>query len=271
MELSASVALLVEVEDLVDRDPAVQDPAVQDLAVQDPVVQDPVVQDPVVQDPVVQDPVVQDLADRVLADQDLADRDLVVTVQEFPLEAKLTLALAVESAAVEVDQAVPAAEIQSIRQTPTWSTSTAIVLEPVTTVINQINTVFVLSATANFTIFRLVGVHCRDTKIEVLIKTNKPFSGRVYALGRSETCNIDVQNSDSFRLDLSMNGGDCNTQSMSGMFTNTIVLQHHSVVMTKGDKIYKIKCTYDMSPRNVSFGMMPIRLFRNCCYYSFSK
>lgn len=56
-----------------------------------------------------------------------------------------------------------------------------------------------------------------------------------------------------------MNGGDCNTQSMSGMFTNTIVLQHHSVVMTKGDKIYKIKCTYDMSPRNVSFGMMPIR------------
>lgn len=105
----------------------------------------------------------------------------------------------------------------------------------------------------------LVGVHCRDTKIEVLIKTNKPFSGRVYALGRSETCNIDVQNSDTFRLDLSMNGGDCNTQSMSGMFTNTIVLQHHSVVMTKGDKIYKIKCTYDMSPRNVSFGMMPIR------------
>ena len=116
----------MEVEDLVDRDPAVQDPAVQDLAVQDPVVQDPVV---------------QDLADRVLADQDLADRDLVVTVQGPPLEAKLTLALAVESAAVEVDQAVPAAEIQSIRQTPTWSTSTAIVLEPVTTVINQINTV----------------------------------------------------------------------------------------------------------------------------------
>ena len=136
VELSASVALLVEVEDLVDRDPAVQDPAVQDLAVQDPVVQDPVVQDPVVQD--LADRV---LADRVLADQDLADRDLVVTVQEFPLEAKLTLALAVESAAVEVDQAVPAAETQSIRQTPTWSTSTAIVLEPVTTVINQINTV----------------------------------------------------------------------------------------------------------------------------------
>lgn len=104
-----------------------------------------------------------------------------------------------------------------------------------------------------------VAVQCRDTKIEVLVKTNKPFNGRVYALGRSETCNVDIQNSDAFRLDLTMTGGDCNTQSMAGMFTNTIVLQHHSVVMTKADKIYKIKCTYDMSPRNVSFGMMPIR------------
>jgi len=104
-----------------------------------------------------------------------------------------------------------------------------------------------------------VAVHCRDTKIEVHVQTNRPFNGRVYALGRSETCNIDVQNSDTFRLDLSMNGGDCSTQSLNGMFTNTIVLQHHSVVMTKGDKIYKIKCTYDMSPRNISFGMMPIR------------
>lgn len=104
-----------------------------------------------------------------------------------------------------------------------------------------------------------MAVQCRDTKIEVLVKTNKPFNGRVYALGRSETCNVDIQNSDAFRLDLTMTGGDCNTQSMAGMFTNTIVLQHHSVVMTKADKIYKIKCTYDMSPRNVSFGMMPIR------------
>jgi hypothetical protein len=45
----------------------------------------------------------------------------------------------------------------------------------------------------------------------------------------------------------------------SGVFTNTVILQHHSVVMTKADKIYKVKCTYDMSPKDVTFGMMPIR------------
>ncbi len=43
------------------------------------------------------------------------------------------------------------------------------------------------------------------------------------------------------------------------MYTNTVVLQHHSVVMTKADKIYKVKCTYDISSRNITFGMMPIR------------
>ncbi|CAH0384150.1 unnamed protein product [Bemisia tabaci] len=104
-----------------------------------------------------------------------------------------------------------------------------------------------------------VSVHCKDTRIAVQVRTNKPFNGRIYALGRSETCNIDVLNSDLFRLDLTMSGQDCNTQSVTGVFSNTVVLQHHSVVMTKADKIYKVKCTYDMSPKNITFGMMPIR------------
>lgn len=59
-----------------------------------------------------------------------------------------------------------------------------------------------------------VSVNCKDTKIAVQVRTNKPFSGRIYALGRSETCNVDVANSDLFRLDLTMTGQDCNTQSV---------------------------------------------------------
>ena len=58
-----------------------------------------------------------------------------------------------------------------------------------------------------------VSVHCKDTRIVVDVGTNEPFNGRIYALGRSETCNIQVINSDKFRLDLSLNGQDCNTQS----------------------------------------------------------
>lgn len=59
-----------------------------------------------------------------------------------------------------------------------------------------------------------MAVLCKDTRIAVQVRTNKPFNGRIYALGRSETCNIDVDNSDFFRLDLTMAGQDCNTQSV---------------------------------------------------------
>ncbi|XP_071452108.1 uncharacterized protein tyn [Hetaerina americana] len=104
-----------------------------------------------------------------------------------------------------------------------------------------------------------VAVHCKDTRIAVQVRTNKPFNGRIYALGRSETCNVDVKSSDMFRLDLTMSGQDCNTRSVTGVYSNTVVLQHHSMVMTKADKIYKIKCTYDMSPKNITYGLIPIR------------
>lgn len=59
-----------------------------------------------------------------------------------------------------------------------------------------------------------MSVLCKDTRIAVQVRTNRPFNGRIYALGRSETCNIDVVNSDLFRLDLTMAGQDCNTQSV---------------------------------------------------------
>lgn len=58
-----------------------------------------------------------------------------------------------------------------------------------------------------------MSVHCKDTRIVLLVSTNRPFNGRLYALGRSETCNVDVIDSDEFRLDLTIEGQDCNTQS----------------------------------------------------------
>lgn len=69
-----------------------------------------------------------------------------------------------------------------------------------------------------------VSVHCKDTRIAVQVRTNKPFNGRIYALGRSETCNIDVINSDLFRLDLTMAGQDCNTQSVVSALISYILL-----------------------------------------------
>ena len=103
-----------------------------------------------------------------------------------------------------------------------------------------------------------VSIQCTDQKIVVDVKTSRPFHGRIYAMGRSETCNTAVKNGQNFKLDLPLTGQECNTQSLGGVYTNTVVLQHHNVVLTKADKVYNVRCTYETSSKNISFGMMPV-------------
>ena len=50
------------------------------------------------------------------------------------------------------------------------------------------------------------------------------------------------------------------------MYTNTVVLQHHNVVLTKADKVYHVRCTYETTSRNVTFGMMPVRYGAEMCF-----
>lgn len=84
-----------------------------------------------------------------------------------------------------------------------------------------------------------VNLRCTDTRILVEVRTSQPFHGRIYALGRSETCNNKIHNSDHFSLEMPLTGqqGDCNTQNVQGVYSNTVVLQHHNVVLTKADKV----------------------------------
>lgn len=59
-----------------------------------------------------------------------------------------------------------------------------------------------------------VSLRCTDQRIIINVKTSRPFHGRVYALGRSETCNAHIRNAQQFQLDMSLVGQDCNTQSV---------------------------------------------------------
>jgi len=58
-----------------------------------------------------------------------------------------------------------------------------------------------------------VALKCTDTKMVVNVKTQRPFFGRIYALGRSETCNANIKNQNQFQLDMYLTGQECNTQS----------------------------------------------------------
>lgn len=79
-----------------------------------------------------------------------------------------------------------------------------------------------------------VTLKCTDTKILVNVKTSKPFHGRIYALGRSETCNAHIRNSQQFQLDMSLSGQDCNTQSVVRLRANqsrtSITIEHLNLI-----------------------------------------
>jgi len=63
-----------------------------------------------------------------------------------------------------------------------------------------------------------VALKCTDTKMVVNVKTQRPFFGRIYALGRSETCNANIKNQNQFQLDMWLTGQECNTQSAVSYF-----------------------------------------------------
>lgn len=67
-----------------------------------------------------------------------------------------------------------------------------------------------------------VQLKCTDTKIVVNVQTSRPFHGRIYALGRSETCNLNVRNNQQFTLDISLGGQDCNTQSVVSLLGQSV-------------------------------------------------
>ena len=81
------------------------------------------------------------------------------------------------------------------------------------------------------------------SNILVQVRTSQPFHGRIYALGRSETCNNKIANSQHFSLEMSLQGQQCNTQNVQGVYSNTVVLQHHNVVLTKADKVCQFSFT----------------------------
>lgn len=73
-----------------------------------------------------------------------------------------------------------------------------------------------------------VSLKCTDTKMVINVKTQRPFFGRIYALGRSETCNANIKNQNQFQLDMYLTGQECNTQSaVSNKHTYTYYIYYH--------------------------------------------
>lgn len=86
-----------------------------------------------------------------------------------------------------------------------------------------------------------VALKCTDTKMVVNVKTQRPFFGRIYALGRSETCNANIKNQNQFQLDMYLTGQECNTQSAVSSSIRTICINKCVCVCVVSDVDARIK------------------------------
>jgi hypothetical protein len=113
-----------------------------------------------------------------------------------------------------------------------------------------------------------VSLKCTDTRIVVNVRTSRPFHGRIYALGRSETCNAHIRNSQQFQLDMSLGGQDCNTQSLVILHCTPSILPNSSYKLLYSS--FTLFIAYDITLITVLNIQIMIILFqillRNTCF-----
>jgi len=98
-----------------------------------------------------------------------------------------------------------------------------------------------------------VSIQCKAKEMVASIKTNKLFSGKIYAKSKPNSCVTDVTNSLNFDLAMGYHDLVCDVkQKDAGKFVNDLVIQHHDMVVTTKDLGLAINCNYDLTNKSVS-------------------
>ncbi|XP_014665198.1 PREDICTED: uncharacterized protein LOC106807395 [Priapulus caudatus] len=111
------------------------------------------------------------------------------------------------------------------------------------------------------TVQKPVFTNCRDGAIVFGQVADQPFTGKLYAKGRSKTCFKQIENELRFEMEIPLNSPECNTvQKDVGVFVNTVVVQHHPMLVTKQDKAYRVACRYNTLEKTISNGPVNVSM-----------
>ncbi|XP_067626254.1 uncharacterized protein [Eurosta solidaginis] len=98
-----------------------------------------------------------------------------------------------------------------------------------------------------------VTIECSANDMIARIRTSKLFDGKVYAKGSPKSCAYDVKNSLDFELRMGYQNLECNIhQSITGRYTNDVIIQHHDAIVTSSDLGLAVKCHYDLANKSLS-------------------
>ncbi|XP_053203978.1 uncharacterized protein LOC128388582 [Panonychus citri] len=97
-----------------------------------------------------------------------------------------------------------------------------------------------------------VSLHCGSREMKVKIKMNRPFTGKIYATSKPNSCYNLVKRQYDFDISMPYNDINCGIMaSANGRYTNNIVIQHHELIVTSNDIGLTINCQYDLSNKKV--------------------
>ncbi|XP_015788965.1 uncharacterized protein LOC107365903 isoform X2 [Tetranychus urticae] len=97
-----------------------------------------------------------------------------------------------------------------------------------------------------------VSLHCGAREMKVKIKMNRPFTGKIYATSKPNSCYNLIKRQYDFDIAMPYNDINCGImQSASGLYSNNIVIQHHELIVTSNDIGLSINCQYDLSNKKV--------------------
>jgi putative uncharacterized protein (fragment) len=98
-----------------------------------------------------------------------------------------------------------------------------------------------------------VSLICGAREMKVNIKMNHPFTGKIYATSKPNSCYSLIKRKQEFDIAMPYNDINCGlVQSSTGRYSNNIVIQHHELIVTSNDVGLSINCQYDLSNREIS-------------------
>lgn len=101
-----------------------------------------------------------------------------------------------------------------------------------------------------------VTIDCRATDMIVRVKTNRIFSGKLYAKERPNSCVTDVTKGLEFELKLGYQDLGCDVkQEGPGKFFSEVVIQHHDQIVTSQDVGLALRCSYQLQNYTLQSGL----------------
>ncbi len=88
----------------------------------------------------------------------------------------------------------------------------------------------------------------------VTLNTEEPFKGKLFSSKNSRGCSARGQGARETSLTFAYEDpeGRCGVQlEEKGVFSNTVVIQHHPVIQQKGDRAIKLYCYFEVAADKV--------------------